>query len=129
MARPTAGLSMIDPLPGSPEAKTRLVAILATISGEYSIADACDETGVGEARFFVLRRDFLEAAIGLLEKRPAGRKPLPRPDAELERLREENARLRLEVQAARIRAEIGVVMPHALRPAPPAPGKKRARRK
>ena len=58
MARPTSGEKMLDPLPGTPEAKARLAAIVATMAGEKSIPEACQELGIGEARFHALRKEF-----------------------------------------------------------------------
>lgn len=118
MSRPTDGLKMLSPLPGAPEAKARLAAIIATIAGERSIPEVCGELGVCEARFHELRKEFLTGAVRLLERRPSGRKPTTDADSpELRRLREENEHLRLELEAAQIRAEIALVMPQALKPA------------
>jgi len=109
---------MLDPMPGTPEAKARLAAIVATMSGEKSIPEACAELGIGEARFHEMRKEFLAEAVGLLERRAAGRKPAGPPEGAAERLAEledENRTLRVELEAARIRTEIAVTMPHLLR--------------
>jgi hypothetical protein len=64
-----------------------------------------------------MRKEFLAGAVSLLEKRPAGRKPVGGVEtADVSRLRDENGKLRLEVEAARIKAEIAMVMPHVLKP-------------
>ena len=120
MARPTSGAGLMEPLPGTAEAKARLAAILATMSGEQSIPEVCGELGICEARFHALRKDFLAGALGLLEKRPAGRKPASEnaPEASAARLAEledEVDNLRVELEAARIRTEIAMVMPHLLK--------------
>jgi transposase-like protein len=121
---------MLDPLPGTPEAKARLAAIIATISGEKSIPDVCRELGIGEARFHELRKEFLAGALGLLERQTAGRK-VSSADVppELARLRDENGRLHLELEAAQIRAEIAAVMPHVLKPPASSDGSKKKREK
>ena len=130
MSRPTSGVKMLDPLPGSPEAKARLAAIIATISGEKSIPDVCRELGLGEARFHELRKEFLSGALGLLERQTAGRKASSADvPPELARLRDENERLCLELEAAQIRAEIAAVMPHVLKSPASAGGDKKKRRK
>lgn len=127
MARPTSGAGMMEPLPGTPEAKARLAAIIATMSGAKSIPEVCAELGICEARFHALRKEFLAGALGLLEKRPAGRKSAAEVDpaasaARLAELEAENDNLRVELEAARIRTEIAMVMPHLLKKhAEPAP--------
>ena len=118
MARPTSGEKMLDPLSGTEEAKARLAAIVATMAGEKSIPEACLELGIGEARFHEMRKEFLAAALGLLERKTAGRKPIAPPEDAAERLaelEEENETLRIELEASRIRTEIALTMPHLLK--------------
>jgi len=120
MARPTGGVKMLEPLPGTPEAKARLSAIVATMSGEKSIPEACAELRIGEARFHEMRKEFLAEALGLLERKAAGRKvaqtpPEGTPGKRVTELEEEVETLRIELEAARIRTEIAVTMPHLLR--------------
>ena len=117
--RPPLGLGHVDRLPGSDEARARLRIILATLSGEKTIPEACAELRVGESRFHELRNEFLAKGIESLEPKPLGRPPDPGPsDMERENLRlhRENEQLKLEVQAAQIREEIALVMPHVLKP-------------
>ena len=118
MARPTSGDKMLDPLTGTAEAKARLAAILATMAGEKSIPEACLELGIGEARFHEMRKEFLASALGLLERKTAGRKPAAPPENAVERLAEledEVQTLRIELEASRIRTEIALTMPHLLK--------------
>jgi hypothetical protein len=119
LGRPPLGLGHVDRLPGSDEARNRLRIILATLTGEKTIPDACAELRVGESRFHVLRNEFLAKGVESLEPRPLGRPPDPGP-SEMERenlrLHRENEQLKLEVQAAQIREEIALVMPHILKP-------------
>jgi hypothetical protein len=118
---------MLENVPGADEAKARLAGILASLSGERAIPEICRELGVRESRFHELGKEFLAGAVGLLERRAAGRKPaLPEADPEISRLREENERLRLELEAERIRSGIALVMPHVLKPAS-REGKKKVR--
>jgi hypothetical protein len=117
--RPPLGLGHVDRLPGSDEARARLRIILATLSGEKTIPAACAELRVGESRFHELRNEFLAKGVESLEPRPLGRPPDPGPsDLERQNLRlhRENEQLKLEVQAAQIREEIAMVMPHVLKP-------------
>ena len=118
MARPTSGERMLDPLPGTMEAKARLAAIISTMAGEKSIPEACAELGIGEARFHEMRKDFLASALGLLERKAAGRKSAGPPEdaaARLAELEDEVLALREMLEASRIRTEIALTMPHLLR--------------
>jgi transposase-like protein len=121
---------MLDPLSGTVEAKARLAAVMATMSGEKSIPEACAELGIGEARFHEMRKEFLVSALGLLERKTAGRKPAGPPEdaaARLAELEDEVQTLQMELEASRIRTEIALTMPHLLKrhaktPAPAGEG-------
>lgn len=63
----------VDKLYGSPRAKQWMTAILKTLSGEWTIPDACLLLGVHEAHFHAMRGRWLREALHLLEPRPAGR--------------------------------------------------------
>jgi transposase-like protein len=91
--------------------------ILATLTGETTVAQACAALGVGEARFHQLRQRALEGALAGLAARSVGRprKASPSPPGKLEALEHENEQLRLQLQTAEIREEIALVMPHLLR--------------
>jgi len=115
--RPPSGPNLVDGLDGPDEAKRRLRVILETVAGTRMIAEACAELGISEAAFHNLRRQAMEGAIESLAPRPAGR---PRKDADPEqrRIRElegQNLHLRMDLQAARLRTEIAVAMPHLLK--------------
>ena len=117
--RPPLGLGHVNRLPGSDEARARLKIILATMTGEKTIPEACAELRIGESRFHELRNEFLAKGVEALEPRPLGRPVAPEPTAmerENLRLHRENEQLKLEVQAAQIREEIALVMPHVLKP-------------
>jgi hypothetical protein len=109
----------VDRLPGSDEARARLKIILATLTGEKTIPEACAELRVGESRFHELRNDFLAQGVAALEPKPLGRPPAPEPtemERENLRLHRENEELKLQIQASLIREEIALVMPHLLKP-------------
>ena len=55
MARPVKGPELVEKLTGTEEAKERLKTIIKTVSGQLTIAEACQELGVGRSRFFELR--------------------------------------------------------------------------
>lgn len=97
-------------------AKRRLKAILDQIGGKLSVEEACASMNVGESVFFDLRASVLQAALGSLEPGRAGRpsKQTSDVDDRLATLEEEMQLAKIELQAARIREEIAVTMPHVL---------------
>jgi hypothetical protein len=114
--RHPAGPNLVDGLEGPDEAKRRLRVILETVSGTRPIAEACAELGICEAAFHNLRKQALAAAVQGLAPRPAGR-PRKDGDPEQQRIRqleEQVFHLKKDLQAARIREEIAIVMPHLL---------------
>lgn len=131
--RPPDGVEHVERLEGADSSKQRLKVILETISGTKSVKEACAELSVSEARFHVLRRQALQAALEGIEPSSAGRPPAApaEPAAErIERLEAETLRLRTELHAARVRTEIALTMPHLLRGEPTSPGRaQRHRRK
>lgn len=119
--RPPQGAQLVESLDGSAAAKRRVKLLLATLAGERTVLDVCRELDVGETRFHELRQEILRAALAAAEPKPCGRPPLPGPtplEEELARLREQNQRLRFEAEAAQIREELALVMPHVLCPKP-----------
>jgi hypothetical protein len=103
----------VDKLAGSQGAKQRLKLVLATLSGERRVQDVCRELGLSEPRFHQLREELLSAALARAEPQPAGRKPRPTgPEHErLVELTEQLAAQEVELQAARARAEIALILP------------------
>lgn len=100
-------------LTGSPHAKQRLTAVLKTLSGEWTISQACAELAIHAAYFHTLRHEWLQSAVELLEPKPAGRPPQaagPVPDDE------RVARLERELQLADTRREVAEVLASAARP-------------
>jgi len=86
--------------------------ILESITGDKSVAQACNELGIGESMLFELRAQALQAAASRLEPGRPGRPP-ERSEEEAERmeLEAELKATRLELQAARVREEIALIMP------------------
>jgi hypothetical protein len=107
----------VDKLAGEPEAKRRLQVILETVAGQKSVAQACEELGIGEARFHELRAQALQAAVTGLEAGASGRprKEEPPESAEVKALREERDRLKLELRLSQTREELAVALPHVLK--------------
>jgi hypothetical protein len=108
--RPPRGPALVDGLEGSEHAKVRLRAILGTISGELTIAQAARLMDVNPSRVHQIRTRTLQEALAGLEPRKTGRKPLsvdPR-DAELARLRSEIEHSKRMFEAYAIRAELAL---------------------
>jgi hypothetical protein len=107
---------VVQRLEGSEAAKARLQALLATLAGRQTVAQACARLGLSEARWYALRQRVLQAALAALEPQAAGRPGRGREelDARVRLLEAELRDLRLDLQAARVREEIALVMPQLL---------------
>jgi len=127
--RPPKGLKHVDDLSGDAASKERLRVILATLSGEVSLAEACAQLGLSETRFLELRRRTLAGALSAAAAgspgRPAGEPPAAATrEAELER---EVKELKQELVMAEVRTEIALVNPKLLERAVVKEIKKKAR--
>lgn len=117
--RKPLGPELVEHLLGSEHAKERLKVVLETFHEEKSVREACEALAIGESRFHELRADTLQAALGRLEPRPAGR-PSATMSPEEARIRELEAEVRaLELQrdALQIRLELAQSLPAAGRTA------------
>jgi hypothetical protein len=107
---------LVHHLSGSTEAKRRLHALLDTLSGRQTVREAGRSLGIGVRRLHAMRRAILQELLDHLEPRHVGRPP--RSAAAVENpavaLEAEVRRLRLDLQAARVREEIALAMPHVL---------------
>jgi transposase-like protein len=107
----------VESLEGSRHTKKRLRAILETISGQKSVAKACEDLGIGEAMFHRIRKEALEGALAALQPKPIGR---PRNDAgegqrgDVRELEEENLELKIALRAAQVREELAATLPQVL---------------
>ncbi len=113
MGRPNKALGHIDDLDAGGLEKARLRAILATITGELSVQDACAQLGIGRARFAELRQQALQGACNSLAPKRPGR-PRRRDavtDERITALASENSRLEHELHAAAARTELALAMP------------------
>jgi transposase-like protein len=115
--RKPKGPALVDGIDGPAEAKQKLKVILETIAGTKPIAEASGELGIAEAMFHKLRTEWLEGSVKLLEPKPLGRPPKEKAAEadEVERLKEENARLTRDLMASQLKADIALTMPHLLR--------------
>lgn len=100
--------ALIDRLPASAAARERTEMILSTLGRQRSVDEACVCLGIGRTRFQDLRRRLLEAAVGALEERAAGRPRLPREsdDPEKKSLRRRVAELEGELHRLRIELDL-----------------------
>lgn len=115
--RPPSGAALVAGLEGSLGAKRRLRLVLETLGGKKTVAEACEELGIGQTAFYKFRSLWLAEALSLLEPKPRGRPRKPAPaveQEELERLREENAALRRALRLGAVREELAVAMPWVL---------------
>jgi transposase-like protein len=125
--RPREGAELVEKLQEcSDEARKRLKIIFQTLGGELTVEQACGLLGVNRSAFNKMRSQFIASAAQLLEPKPSGRKKkIVTPEAaEIQRLREENDQLKFQLRAQQLREEIGVLMPHVLKPRDSDTGKK-----
>lgn len=115
--RPPLGSAHVDSLDGPEELKQRLRVVLDVIARACTIEDACCKLGVCPARLHEMRQQVLAGALAALAPGRPGR-PARQPEPGEERIRELEHELdeaRIDLQAARTRLEIALVMPHVLR--------------
>ena len=65
----------VDHLQGSDHARLRLKLILECMLGKITVPAACEQLGIGEARFHAMRSQWLQESLELLEPRRTGRPP------------------------------------------------------
>lgn len=126
MGRPPTGSDLAKEVDASPEAKKRLIWIVATIAGECTIEEAAKELEINRSRLHQLRTRMLQEAAEGLEVRSPGRKPTPRDpkDEEIARLRSELEHQRQLMKTLDLRTELALagIGPHG-----PLGSKKRSR--
>ena len=106
MARPVHADHIVAALEGgSPIARDRLCAILASCTGEQQVQESAAALDISPQRFHCLRSQILTGALAAAEPRPVGR-PAVQRDLEVDRLQTENERLRRELDDAKIRQAI-----------------------
>ena len=123
--RKPPGPEFVQRLQGSATSKERAEIILKTLTGQLRFQEASALLGITPQRLHMLRQEALQALVDRLEPQPLGRPrqaPAPAaagavPVASLER----------ELEAARLREEIALLLPG--RRVPPGGGKKGRRPK
>lgn len=109
----------IEDLDGSPRAKQRLAMILKAMRSEITIAQACDQLGIGESRFHGLRNWWLQESLRLLEPQRMGRPPksLAPPDPQhVAQLQRQVIELRQQQVVAEVRRQLAEAIPQSLPP-------------
>jgi hypothetical protein len=109
--RKPAGVEYVQNLEGSAEAKQRLQVVLETMTGTRRVQEACALLGISETRFHQLRIELLQAALERLERKPAGRPRVTPLTADANVLQEQLAEMTKELEAARVREEVALILP------------------
>jgi hypothetical protein len=116
--RRPVGPEYADKLQGSNTAKERVKVILETMAGRCRLKEACERLGISEQRFHQLREEMMAAAVKALEPGQAGR-PVQAPtpaEEQVVALAQKLADQEIELRAAKVRAEIAVIMPKVEQP-------------
>lgn len=124
--RPPAGLDHVDMLSGDDATKERLRVLLATLLGPVTIDEAGAMLGVGPSRVHALRQRALQGALTALARKRPGRPRRESPPVDpqhVAELEQELRRLRLELDAQEVRAELASLAK------PPAAAEKKNRSK
>jgi transposase-like protein len=111
--RHAVGPEIAEQVADSPFEAFRLRLILESVTGEKRVQDICDQMGVCSQMFERLRDRAMRAAARSLRPKKAGRprKEASAAGARLAELERENAELRAENQALRVRAELAEGLP------------------
>jgi hypothetical protein len=114
--RRTRRSGLLSRLVGSATAKDRLWWVVQTLAGLRSVDEASAGLGISPRRFHYLRTQLMQQAVEMLEPRPPGRPAQARESTRSNEaaLTAELQQLKLDLQAARIREEIALAMPHLL---------------
>jgi cytochrome P450 len=107
--RKPSGPELVQQLEGSAASKKRAEIILRTVAGQLSVTEASALLGITPQRLHVLREEGLQALVDQFEPRPLGR-PRKMP-ASAVALSVEIERLQQELEAARLREEIALLLP------------------
>lgn len=109
--RPPLAEGHVENLSGSPRAKDRMVAILKTLSGQWTIPEAAVTLGICESRFHALRQQWMSESLELLEPRPMGRPPRSPSEQACPATADEIASLRRELLLTQTRLEVAPLRP------------------
>lgn len=96
---------------GSEQAKQRAVIILRVIAGDMTVNQAAAELHVTTQRIHDLRAQGVQALVKGFEMQPTGRPRKETEPQEVQDLRADVERLKRELEAAKLREEIELVLP------------------
>ena len=107
VGRKPQGWKLIDHLSGDDDCKARLKAFLQTMTGQCTVPEACRELGIKQSRFFVLRNDWLQEVLNLLEPKPVGRPRKTAPEEpQVAQLKQRVQQLEQRLMAAELRSRL-----------------------
>lgn len=113
--RPRVGVRLVDRLDAPRGAHRRVRVILATLTGQQTVAEACAALGVGRARFHALRQQVLHGALDAVHTRAPGRpRTRAKPGDDVVALQRRIRELELALRATQLRSEIALTMPFLL---------------
>ncbi|CAG0952374.1 hypothetical protein PLCT2_00270 [Planctomycetaceae bacterium] len=114
--RPPQQSALVDALSGPEEDKRRLRVILATITGELSIPQACIQLDGSESRLFDLRKQALEAALQGIKPGKPGRpsKEQSAEEQQIQELKQKAKDLEYQLYTRQVRDELLASLPHVL---------------
>jgi transposase-like protein len=108
---------LVEGLDAPEDVKEKLRTILETVTGETTVAQACEKLGVSESRFYQMREEALVGAVRGVMPKPRGRprKVEETPADEVKRLKKENEDLKEELEFARARVVLATAFPHLIK--------------
>jgi len=107
VGRKPQGWKLIDHLSGNEDCKARLKAFLQTMTGQCTVPEVCQELGIRQSRFFILRSDWLQEALGLLEPKRVGRpRKAIHEEPQVTHLKQRVHQLEQQLMAAELRARL-----------------------
>lgn len=118
----------VEHLRGSDHARLRLKLILQCMLGNLTVGAACEQLGIGQARFHAMRNQWLQEALELLEPRRTGRPPKRLASDELlarvAQLESEKRDLEQQLRLAEAREQVVTITASTSPPPSAAPEKK-----
>lgn len=131
MGRPNKGIEHLGKYDVSEQSQLRGRVVLQTLTGELSVAEACEQLGIDRSRFWRLRDQALQ---WYLESFEPGRPGRPRKrdvevDAREQALRERVAQLERDLRLAEARAELAGLDPKKVAASPRRLSRQERRRK
>jgi hypothetical protein len=111
--RRTSAGSIVERLKATAAAKERVLVILGNLGGTVPPSEASRRLQLSLAMFRRIRETMLKASLGALEPRPRGRpaREIPKHVRDARRLEVRVAELEEELELARVREEIALVLP------------------